>query len=383
MNNNKTDFAALLLCAMVVFLFASNSTHLGVSQYLYLYVPTLFFFIIRVLNHKIKLGAQHIFAAIVFIMIIADLNNIMDYPFSVSGFGFPALVMLMFAATLTPQNKRSIKMLADSFIISAAIFSVLLLILRHEYLDFANSRYTVRLFDWADIDPNYLAQFLCIPAIICFKRMVFPRSSRAMLCYIALCGLIFSALFLTGSRASFIALIIGCLTIAWRDLRRTLPVLIAGGAVFLVIVFLLPQSLYERFFVNSYYDGSNANRLFFWKTSLVAIFEHPLFGYGVITPIPLFDTSFGERFSTHNTFLEILLRFGIVGALGFIAVFLKLLRAFLNRDMLLMLALFLALSFNSFIIANTTSLPFWIFLIFFLWVCDYKPSDGEKIWDII
>ena len=130
------------------------------------------------------------------------------------------------------------------------------------------------------VDPNALGGILTIAAVmaapqIIAKKPVLPRRWLSL----GIFGALSLALFLSGSRASFLALGCGLTVIALLRYRRLLPVLLLSALLFL----LLPQTQgYIERLVHAFQGADLATqmRIGEWTDSLQLIARYPLFGIG-------------------------------------------------------------------------------------------------------
>lgn len=130
------------------------------------------------------------------------------------------------------------------------------------------------------VDPNALGGILAISAVMIAPQIV---SKKPIIPYrwltFAIFGAVGLALFLSSSRASFLAFGIGLLVIAVVRYRRVIPVMILGGMLFL----LLPQTqnyidrLFQAF---QGADLATQMRIGEWTDSLTLIGRYPVFGVG-------------------------------------------------------------------------------------------------------
>jgi len=130
------------------------------------------------------------------------------------------------------------------------------------------------------VDPNALGGILATAAIIIAPQIA---SKKPVLRYRWLTLAVFAAvglaLFLTASRAAFLALAAGMTLIALVRYRRMIPLLIIGGVVFLI----LPQT---QDFIDRMLqafqgaDLATQMRIGEWLDSLELIGRYPLFGVG-------------------------------------------------------------------------------------------------------
>lgn len=95
-------------------------------------------------------------------------------------------------------------------------------------------------------------------------------------------------------------------------------IFLAGFAVALVIAAskYISDWMFNRFFVNSYNDGSNEFRVALWIKAVERWPQHPLFGFGVgnYTYYSAHDWGLAETSTTtHGTVTDFLVDFGIIG----------------------------------------------------------------------
>lgn len=130
------------------------------------------------------------------------------------------------------------------------------------------------------VDPNTFGGILAIAGIIIAPQILSkkPIIRRRWLTF-AIFGAIGLALFLSNSRASFLAFGVGLTVIAFVRYRRVIPVMILGGLIFL----LLPQT---QFYISRIFqafqgaDLATQMRIGEWTDSLTLIGRYPVFGVG-------------------------------------------------------------------------------------------------------
>lgn len=130
------------------------------------------------------------------------------------------------------------------------------------------------------VDPNTLGGILAVGAAL-IAPQIFARRPvlRARRVTVVVFGVTVFALFLSASRASFLALGVGLLVIAIARYRRFLPLLIVGGAASLV----LPQvQRYVDRLLQAFQGADLATqmRIGEWTDSLNLIGQYPLTGIG-------------------------------------------------------------------------------------------------------
>ena len=175
-------------------------------------------------------------------------------------------------------------------------------------------------------NPNFLAEFLAVAALLCLARLLFrEESGRVRLGLAAAVPLfLFAALTISGSRGVFIAVVpaVSLLLIAAYGIRKGTAFLLVGG---LPLLGLLGFRAVSRFFSPDIY---NYGRWIMWKSALRTFFNHP-FGVGLggykyywyVTQDPI-ETAFRKfgkfAYTAHNEYLEVLTGIGAFGLLLFV-----------------------------------------------------------------
>lgn len=150
---------------------------------------------------------------------------------------------------------------------------------------------------------------------------------------LVICAPIFLSMLLTQSRNVYLALVI-CLIVF--GFVKNWKVLLAGAAVFLLLLFILPTEYTGRF--TSIFDsshGSNAGRITLWLTGWKMFLANPFFGVGDNMIMEVYSQykyplSEWEHSHLHSNIFMILVTTGLFGFLSlagfFITVFVKMLK---------------------------------------------------------
>lgn len=173
-------------------------------------------------------------------------------------------------------------------------------------------------------NPNALAAFLILGAfpvvmMIIKSKKKYVKALYSILFIVTLCNIYF-----TGSRNSFLALVVGGLVIS---ILYSWYFLIGIGGI--GVVSLLIQPVRGRIF--AIFDTSlNESRVQLWRTALKMIQNHPIFGVGNGNFVGLYDTYVKKykylayenysHYPTHNSFLKIESELGIIGGLSFVSI---------------------------------------------------------------
>jgi putative inorganic carbon (hco3(-)) transporter len=130
----------------------------------------------------------------------------------------------------------------------------------------------------------------------------------------------------TGSRASLLGFLAGCLYLWWNSKHRVL-VGVVGAAALLAVFVTLPDQYQDRYrtLTVSQLDGSSRSRIQTWTVGLKMIAARPLFGVG----IGCFGAARADAFSigkrsfleSHSLYVQVPSEIGLVGAAAFFVLF--------------------------------------------------------------
>lgn len=176
------------------------------------------------------------------------------------------------------------------------------------------------------MDPNYLAALFILPIMLAFFKIVKKRVNTKQ---VGLLLILFGAVLATGSRGAFVSVILGCGIIYWKESGNAKR--IATGIVILIFLFIislviLPKEIIGRFDYHNFNDDSNSLRINLWTTALKIFASSPIFGRGANSMINL-GKAYGARINlmVHNSYLEILADYGLIGFSLWIAPFVSIL----------------------------------------------------------
>ncbi len=163
------------------------------------------------------------------------------------------------------------------------------------------------------VDPNALGGILATAAIIiapqiASRKPIIPWRRLTLVIFL----LVALALFLTASRASFLAFSIGLLAIGIVRYRRLLPLLLLAGLLFLI----LPQTQGYILRLSQAFQGADLAtqmRIGEWTDSLIVIARYPLFGVG-FTGTPEIDI----YANVANMYLMMATQIGLTGLFIFL-----------------------------------------------------------------
>ncbi len=324
--------------------------------------------ILSLCKEKFYIQNQHLYVLILLLIMVWHLDTSIQYfETSKTLVSLILFFLMFFVVTLHKPTVSEIRLISRCFSWSGIIIAVLLLLFKHEY-EMGRYSYPVggRL-----MEVNYLACYLSISFLFVFHKILTTRK-LIKTGYVIGAFLVLYALFLTGSRGAFLSVgVSSCILLSYNPKKIAFKLFLLG-TLFLLGLFLLPDALTNRFLHSSYNDGSNQMRIRLFANAIDFIVRKPLLGYGVASGKAI--TSFG---SAHNTFLSVLLNFGLIGFLMYVGILLKNFKILLQRDMLLFLAVFVDLFITSMIISNYNTIPFWFTLILLTWVTEYKKNNSQ------
>lgn len=238
-----------------------------------------------------------------------------------------------------------------------AIAVTILIVLQHTYFG-STMRFTVNIFG-VKKDPNYLAAYLLCPAIYNFYG-VYKKNKGAILFFF----IIALGIFLTGSRGAFVSLALAIILFILfnNNLKMLLSIFIITAFLALVLIFIVPESISSRFILTqSLDDGSNSLRLRLWKAGFMIFLDNFFVGAGPSAMIT-YGMSYGAPVANtivHNTYIEMLCEYGIIGFILFIVPIIKVALKSLCQKQIITISIMAGFLCASFIISAQTLQYFW------------------------
>lgn len=247
------------------------------------------------------------------------------------------------------------------FYIYSCVAITLKMLIQHERLPVPEIRYTIFNFI-KHMDPNFLAALFIFPSLILFHRIV-KRVARKW-DYIFL-GSFLVAVFASGSRGGLIAILIGFALLFFEIKSIKMKILVLTLAVCSIAIL----SVYEaeqlsRFDIENLEDGSNQLRFHIWDVGLQIFQSSPWIGRGA-NSIRILGPAFGARVNlmAHNTFIEILADYGMIGLFLWISPYFLILKKAIKRKNYLVISILISTFFCAFFISAQNSAFWWQNLI--------------------
>lgn len=281
--------------------------------------------------------------------------------------GFYYIVGALFCMAVLDAklNRKELQYIISIYTLWGVIGAAILLIQRVPVSGY-NNRYTIQIIGKAK-DPNYFSAYLMFPCLLCWNEFI---SSPKTIVNALFGSVITVAIFLTGSRASFLALCVGICIVLFSNIsfnKKTLKALVMGGVFFVTFLCVLPENLRHRFVtLQSYNDGSNRLRYNAWEAAVRIWKVHPAFGAGINAGLN-YGFQFGGwvQMMTHNSYLDVLCEMGIIGFLPFLIFQIKLIKKALRKRSALVLAGLTTLFITGVIISAQYAQHFWFNLSLF------------------
>jgi O-antigen ligase len=218
--------------------------------------------------------------------------------------------------------------------------------------------------EYLPIYPNYFAMFL----VIHFCARVFLLKKRSLIIDLW----VFAVILITLSRTALLGLIIFYLIYIIGNNRFSFQNKLA--VVLIAVLLLIPLSYFvlmsKGASFGSTLEHTFLTRYFRWETAIEVFAEHPLIGYGLDRSVNIVSNyhyiggNMPELGSTHNDYIDVLIKSGIIGLLVFLAFCMKVICEGIRKSRLLFLIMLLMLAFA--VIQNPFKNVLLMFYLYFI-----------------
>jgi O-antigen ligase len=242
--------------------------------------------------------------------------------------GVPLTVMAVSVLMCRPE-RADVRRLSIGFIAGAVLLGMLAIVFGDVVMDAGTSRLTAR----GSLDPNDLATVTAILFPFALAEGFRASGWRRVLASLAAVFLLAVAV-KTGSRGGTIALLAGAVMFVFAfPLRRSVPLMIAVGALLSVGWLLAPADFRDRMATVSSLDEdynytAYSGREQIWKRGRGYIAEHPVAGVGAGN-FPIAEGDFAAALgrpakwsAAHNAYIQAFAELGVIGGGIFIAILL-------------------------------------------------------------
>lgn len=228
-------------------------------------------------------------------------------------------------------------------------------------------------------DENYLAAFLTPGYSYLLYSFLFGENHKAW--SIISLGIIFLAIFLSGSRAAFLTILTVSLIMIFKILFTKYPlstkilliIALVLGAV-IGLMYLRSTPLFTRMTGTGSYSSNI--RLKIWGYALQAFTRHPLIGSGIESGT--FYVQLILRWYTHSVFVDILTGQGLIGVIICLILFLNHLRV-KKENFIYMAIMLIAFFAPMFFINGYETATFWVPMIMCKVISDYCKANDANI----
>lgn len=259
------------------------------------------------------------------------------------------------------------------FYVLSCIGIAIKMVIQHVSLPEDPERYTIMNFGKI-MDPNFLSALFILPTIILFYRLLHEKRQRKVYILFILFLLVVLA---TGSRGGLISVGIGCLILFLKDssLKKKITLIFLTSIVLVALAAFEAEKL-ARYSIENLDDGSNALRFHLWGVAWDIFMSNPIFGRGANSMLNL-GTAYGARINimVHNTYLEILADYGILGFIMWMAPFVLILRESIKQKCVLVTSILVSTYFCAFFISAQDSAFFWQNVILSYMMLPYSTED--------
>ena len=235
-------------------------------------------------------------------------------------------------------------------------------------------------------DPNGLAARIMFPLIVSISRVFNSKRRILSLLYTVLIVSFLYILFLSGSRASIIALIMATMVIMLQGIERKKKWILIGFVFLLVVFYLapmyLPKHITERVFtLNKYIEvaETEGDRIDIWKHVFFDLFlSSPLLGYGGGCSSYALSQFYGHLKAVHNSHLLVLCEVGLLGFLPWMYFVISQIKAsvYLRRFSTIILPATVAILFMSMTLDAFTEKYLWAIFVY-IYIVKYSFIENK------
>jgi len=174
-------------------------------------------------------------------------------------------------------------------------------------------------------DPNEFAALLILPLFIAFGEFLTSKNYI----YLILFSIFLYLILLTGSRGAMLSifLIIAYYAIQNFKLKTVVNIIIIAIIFFLIILPLLPEAISQRLWgIGAFSNDFNTKdtRVDIWMTIYAKVMpDFSFFGNGAGSGGIILAKYFGQKTGVHNTYLSLIIDYGVLGLPVFIYLLLK------------------------------------------------------------
>ncbi len=388
-SENKVSLPIMVFGMFIMLILLCNDKYLGITEYFYFPIIIIVCLLVYYTKNIIIFKLEHY---CILFLIFYLIMNLTRYEYALnSGVYLSYIIFLVMFLLLTSRkiNKKEIRFLINSYIVSGLIISAIIIIMKQEFNGWSGTyRYTVKFMNGVYIDPNYIGAFINIPAIFVFNRVFISKQRIYKHINIIQTLVMTFAIFSTGSRGSMLGLMVGFSIVFSCNIKFKIKSLICSIGIMIILAIVLynviPEETIKRMFFDSYYDASNISRLTNWRLGIEALCKKPFWGYGFIDTNVILSRNFEYSAAIHNTYLAFLNQFGIIGSFPILVIILKIAKQLTKKEMRSLLGVLASVILTSILVEQNVSIIFWCALITLYLIKNYKEYNMmENILDVL
>lgn len=302
---------------------------------------------------------------------------------------YQLLIFLWFFSVFQQErfNKKEISIYMNVYIICATIASIYLLI--HSLILKTYGLFSLINLFGVKINKNFFGAYISLAPIFSLLKYLYCNKNKLL--WLLLTGVVLFASFFTNSRATLIITAIGIFLIFLRYFGKNINIknifiLMLFAVIILIginlILKVLPEWMYNRYFVRSYKDDSNIQRVALWNNALNELKKSPLLGFGLGTFQSISEyqrTLIGSDATyAHNTYIDFMVNGGFIGLILNIGII-----VFTIKDAVFKCKLFrpvaITLLLTIGILGAGKSVYYWNGVIFLGMLSNYAKSQQKDI----
>ena len=324
----STDLYSLfsyMVALLLVFMFRNNESYFNINNYkmgLIVIICSGIFILLYtwvIKDYKLTISQILILFSWISLMISKYVLDKQAEPYYILFVSF--LLLFLLCMSEMQFSQRNMKFLIDSYIVSAVIMSLLIIVQhRTPYAQYGIFRLALFFNSKEYYDVNFTSLYLLLPTLLAFYGAI-KGKKKNKIWYMGAMGINIIGILLLGSRGTFLPVAAIMLFLILKDKKISFTkILIIMVAVF-AIVYLLPEDTFTRL-LKTDYMGSEHKRYIDWAYGLRVFGNSPIWGNGMRAPKSLVNEIGGGvmNYTIHNTYIVYLAQLGILGSLPFLGI---------------------------------------------------------------
>ena len=165
-------------------------------------------------------------------------------------------------------------------------------------------------------NPNYYGAIITMVSLICLYRLIVKRGNPIFLIFSLLANML--GLLLCNCQSAFFSIVLGVfvLIILTKKYKAVIAFVVLGALCLPLLPYILPR-------LSGAFENISI-RASIWNAGIQGFLENPAFGRGMMGYMQIYEKFGGQKnFHCHNMFIDLLLSFGVVGAIPLVAFVMK------------------------------------------------------------